>query len=229
MTGGDLSRPPRPMTNIGAMRERSVAQMIETLSQVWAHPDFDKSLAVITTGWVVLAPLTWAVKRWLNGRWARADVSRGICAELDDLRRALDGTDGRRYDERTIVDTSSSRPIPVFKKVRYVRAFLNCDAYDSFMYSGRLVMLDAKLVQEVQNIYQLIKHHNEYLKLLQPWFDKETETGRSMLAVTSVYLNMLDKHDAELLEKIPRLTEELEASRSLSDSLRRLFLGRRGG
>ena len=216
-------------TNIGAKRERPVAQMIKALLQAWARPDLEKSLAAITAGSVVFAPLAWAVKRWLNGRRARADVSRGIRAELDDSRKALDGTDGRRYDERTIVDTDSSCPVPVRRKIRYVQAFLNCDAYDSFLHSGRLVMLDAKQVQDIQNIYQLIKHHNEYLKLLQPLFDREIETETSMPAVTGVYLGMLDRHDAELLEKIPRLMEKLGASRSLSGRLRGLFLGRRGG
>ena len=217
------------MTNIGPGRRRPAAQMIEALLQMWAHPDFEKSLAAFTAGGVVLAPLTWAVKRWLNGRRARADVSRGIYAELCDARKALDGTDGRRYDERSIVDTGSPCPLPVHKKVRYVQAFLNCDAYDSFLHSGRLVMLDAKLVQDIQNTYQLIKRHNKYLDYLQPWFDREIETGTSMLAVTGVYFNMLDRYDAELSKKIPRLVEKLGASRSLSNRLRVLFLGRRGG
>ena len=52
------------------------------------------------------------------------------------------------------------------KKMHYVPAFLNCGACDSFLHSGRLVMLDAKLVQEIQNIYQLIKRHNKYLDYL---------------------------------------------------------------
>ena len=86
------------------MRGRTVTPMIEALVQAWAHPDFEKSMAAVTAGGVVLAPLTWAVKRWLSGRRARADVSRRIRAELDDTRRALDGTDGRRYNERTIAD-----------------------------------------------------------------------------------------------------------------------------
>ena len=221
--------PARLMTNIGPVRRRPVALMIEALSWVWIHPDFEKWTSAFTAGGVVLAPLTWAIKRWLNGRKARADVSKGIHAELGDARRALDGTDGRRYDERTIADDASPCPVPMRKKIRYVQAFLNCDAYDSFLHSGRLVMLDAKLLQDVQNTYQLIKRHNKYLDYLQPLFDREIETGMGMPAVTGVYFNMLDRHDAELLEKIPGLMEKLGASRSPSGRLRGLLLGRRGG
>ena len=71
-------------------------------------------------------------------------------------------------------------------------------------------MLDANLVQDIQNVYQRVKHHNKWLEHLMPLHDKESETGKSNLTVTNTYYSLLNKYEAELLEMIPALKKRLE-------------------
>ncbi len=83
-------------------------------------------------------------------------------------------------------------------------------------------MLNSELVQDVQNVYQRIKHHNKWLEYLMPLLDKESETGKSNLAVTSTYYDILSKYESELLDMIPALKKRLEVLASLQSRLGRL-------
>lgn len=179
------------------------------LEAVLGSPYFDQVAAAATAIGVVGAPAAWAIKRWWNGRQIKKTVAKGLCAELEDTVRALGETSRHRQLEKTIIDPESMSAIKTCKKIHCTLTFLNHDAYDSFLYSGHLMALDAGLVQEVQNVYQLVKYHNKYLKHLMPLLDRESETGEVNLTGTSTYYNILDKYESNLLETIPPLKKSL--------------------
>lgn len=159
---------------------------------------------------VVVAPAAWAIKRRYSGYRTRKMVAEGLCAELEDAMKALNGTTGHRQIKMTIIDPEATGLIKTCKRIRIVLGFLNHDSYDGFHYAGHLSVFDAGLVQDIQNVYQRIKHHNKWLEYMMPLRDKETETGKINLAVTSTYYNTLDKYESELLERIPDLKKRLE-------------------
>lgn len=195
---------------------------MESLEALLKPPFFDQWVAIITAGGVVLAPAAWAIKRVLTGHKVKKNVAEGICAELDDTVDTLGEASCHPRFKMTIIDPESTSAVKTCKKIRGTLTFLNHDAYDGFLHAGHLVTLDPELVQEIQNVYQRIKHHNKWLEHLMPLLDKESETGKSNLAVTGTYYNALSKYESELLEMIPALKKRLKAL-----TLFRLRFGRR--
>ena len=172
-------------------------------------------MAVVTAAGVIGAPVAWAAKRRYNGYQIRKTVAKGLCAELDDTTRALDGTSCHHQIKISIIDPKSNTAIKTCKKIRCTLTFLNHDAYDGFLHAGHLTALDTDLALDVQNVYMRVKYHNRWLDHLMPLLDRELETGKANVAVTSTYYDILDKHESELLEKIPVLKKRLEGLASL--------------
>lgn len=182
----------------------------EWVKEVWEWPYFDQGVATVTALGVIGAPAVWAIKRRWNGHQTRKTAAKGLCAELEDTMKALGDASRHQQFEETIIDPETTSGIKTCKKIRWTLAFLNHDAYDGFLHAGHLAMLDAELVQEIQDIYQLIKRHNMWLEYMMPLRDKESETGEANLAVTSTYYDILDKHECKLLETIPGIEKRLE-------------------
>jgi len=156
--------------------------------------------AIFTIGIIIIAPLTFLIKRWFNRRAERADVSKSLHGELKDALDALDGTSKRQVMEIEIGGI----------KKYYTLAFMNYDMYDSLIFSGRIQSINHNLQQKIQDIFRRVKGHKEYLKLTMQLRDTAAINDKDITNITDPYYCLIADYESELEEMIPPVMEELE-------------------
>jgi len=157
--------------------------------------------SLFTIGVIIIAPLTYLIKRWFRNRSDRSDVSRSLHAELKDAQDALDGTSKRQVMEIEINGV----------KKYYTLVFMNYDIYDSFIFSGQIKSLNHNLQQKIQDIFRLIKKHKEYLELTIRLKDMAAINNyKDIRKITDPYYDIIAKYESELEETIPKMMKELE-------------------
>lgn len=94
---------------------------------------------------------------------------------------------------------------------RYVitNQFLNHDVYGSLVNSGKINFLKHRLQQQVQNIFRMIKMHNQYLQTIKHILiqdvDEETRIARWL-----PYYKISVDYEEDLLEQIPSILQNLK-------------------
>lgn len=157
--------------------------------------------SLFTIGVIIIAPLTYFIKKWLRDRSDRADVSRSLHAELKDALEALDGTAKRQVMEIEINGV----------KRYYTLVFMNHDMYDSFIFSGQIKSLNHDLQQKIQDIFRRIKKHKEYLELTIRFNDIAViNNNKDIRKITDPYYDIIAKYETELEDDIPKMMKELE-------------------
>ena len=162
--------------------------------------------AIFTIGIIIIAPLTFLIKRWFNRRAERADVSKSLHGELKDALDALDGTSKRQVMEIEIDGT----------KMYYTLTFMNYDMYDSLIFSGKIQALNHDLQQKIQDIFRRIKGHQQYLKYTAQLRDNGVLHGINLDKTTNPYYALIAHYESELEALIPEAMEELEKNFSSS-------------
>lgn len=77
-----------------------------------------------------------------------------------ELRDTLEAIRGEKYPQ-DLLDFKLGD-----KKATYTNRFLNHGIYDGLVYSGQIAFLDYEIQHSIQEIFDMIKYHNYYLKLV---------------------------------------------------------------
>lgn len=162
--------------------------------------------SLFTVGVIIIAPITFVVKRWLNKKTERAEVSKSLHEELKDALEALDGTVGRQVMEIEVDGI----------KKYYTLTFMNYDMYDSLIFSGKIQALNYDLQQKIQDVFRRIKGHKEYLKYTAQLRDNAKLYEKNMDETTNPYYALIANYESELEELIPEVMKELEKNFSSS-------------
>lgn len=123
-------------------------------------------------------------------------ASRNLYGELYDTLHAIEGDE---FPEDLIDVTVNDR------KITFTNRFLNHDIYDSLVFSGEIKFLDYEIHQKIQDIFNMIKRHNYYLRLTIENRDDDKISKTVML-----YYELLDKYERRLLKDIPDMIKQLE-------------------
>ncbi len=155
--------------------------------------------AIVTIFSLILSPLVYFIKRWNNEKAETKRASGNICRELRDTLESLDRS---KFRNESIDFTTKDG-----KKVYFMNRVLNHDFYDSLISSGKINFLDPDLQQHVQNIFKLIKRHNEHLKIAEKIrIDKQ----ESFPEETHIYHIWMERDERMLLQDIPVLIKNIE-------------------
>lgn len=162
--------------------------------------------SLFTVAAIIIAPIAFFTKRWLNKKTERAEVSKSLHEELKDALEALDGTAGRQVME---IEVGGD-------KKYYTLTFMNYDMYDSLIFSGKIQALNHDLQQKIQDIFRRIKGHQEYFKYATQLSDNAKLAGKNMDKTTISYYELLATYETELEQLIPDVMKELEKNFSSS-------------
>lgn len=88
---------------------------------------------------------------------------------------------------------------------------LNHDFYDSLVFSGKINFLPTIIQQKTQDVFQLIKDHNSFIRSIR-YIEDRASLDEDIEPKTRVYYKALDKVETELLAEsgIPSLKTKLE-------------------
>ncbi len=125
-------------------------------------------------------------------------ITRNLYGELNDGKEGL--------DEKIYQNDLKVMKMQGKNDVYFMNRFLNHDIYDSLVNSGQINFLTYELQQEMQNIFNMIKNHNYYLRLTSELKDKEKEISESSYS----YYETLDNYEKILLKSIPDMMDRLK-------------------
>lgn len=155
--------------------------------------------AIITIISLSASPFVYFIQKWHGDNAERKRASRNLCRELIDTLESL--------DRKKFSDNALYFKIDNGKEVFFMNRTLNHDFYDSLIFSGKINFLKHDLQQQVQNIFNQIKTHNEYLKLTQNLtFGKQEQFPEE----THVFYIWMDDNEQKLLKDIPIMIKKLE-------------------
>ncbi len=124
-------------------------------------------------------------------------VKKNLYGELADTLYAIEGDKFPKDLFDLIVDNH---------KITFTKRFLNHDIYDSLVFSGEIKFLDYEIHQTIQDIFNMIKYHNHYLRLVV-----ESQTHNDKIQESAIpYYIMRDRYEQQLIEKIPIMMSKLE-------------------
>ena len=156
--------------------------------------------SVLTAGAVVIAPLSYVIKRWHTGRVERKTISKSLYIELQNALRVLDGTVKRQVME---IDVKGD-------KIHYTLAFIHHDMYDSLIFSGKIQLLDGATQQEIQNAFRMIKKHQEYLQYVSRLNDQSKMQNVNADKTAILYYEVIAKYELEIERVIPEIMKKLK-------------------
>ena len=128
-------------------------------------------------------------------------ASSNICRELLNTFDALDRT--KHPDESKSFKTDTG------KEIFFMNRIFNHDFYDSLIFSGKINFLEPELQQPLQDIFRMIKEHNEYLRLTKRIkHDKEKQPPKE----THIFYIWMNEYEEKLLVHIPEMMNRLEST-----------------
>lgn len=128
----------------------------------------------------------------------RTRVSKNLYGELKDTLNTLEWRRNEDKDPGMEVKIDGQR-------YTFTNQFLNRDVYDSLIRSGKINFLKYELQQQVQNIFTMIKRHNEYVQVTGYNISQPDE-----LKKFAPHYKMMERYEEDLLEHIPDVLEKLE-------------------
>ena len=155
--------------------------------------------AVATILSLTFVPSFYFLDIYRTKRDERTRISRNLYGEFTDT---LDTLKWRTGDGKTSSDTLGA------KKMKHVvtNKFLNHDVYDSLINSGKINFLQYELQQQVQNIFRMIKRHNQYLQITGDTLNR----GENKSANLRPYYEMMETYEQDLLQQIPDILQKLK-------------------
>ena len=164
---------------------------------------FDRLAPFMTSISVALAPFVYFLKTKRNENNERTRASQNLYTELDNTLNAL--------DEKAHPDNFKMVEFEGRKKYYFINCMLNHDFYDSLVFSGKINFLPTGIQQQTQDVFQMIKDHNSFIRSIR---DIEDNAGLDEDASpkTERYYEALHKVEVDLLAErgIPSLKTKLE-------------------
>lgn len=154
------------------------------------------SIATILS--LTLVPLLY----FLNWFDERTRISRNLYGELKDT---LDTLESRKHPGYPVMKVEVETDDGQKHTHTYTNRFFNHDVYDSLVSSGKINFLKYELQQIVQNIFKMIKQHNEYLSTIMDVCDHAS----SKTSLASYYA-IMDEYEQDLMGQIPNILIKLE-------------------
>ena len=97
------------------------------------------------------------------------------------------------------------------KKYLFINRMLNHDFYDSLVFSGKINFLPTELQQKTQDIFQMIKDHNLFIRTIRT-IEDHASLGEDVSPRTKRYYEALHGVEVQLLAEdgISMLKTELK-------------------
>ena len=189
---------------------------------MWEGEILGKWASIVTILSLVGAPIAYFVKQ--DDREKEKEIEkereRKLAEAMERERKLAEAMERRRTSKNLygeLFDTLSAIKGGTFPKdlidvnigsktFTFTNRFLNHDIYDSLIFSGGIKFLDSELLQKTQNIFNMIKNHNHYLRLALDNRGKDNKVSKT----TMQYYVLLDKYERQLLDEIPRVMDHLE-------------------
>ena len=86
---------------------------------------------------------------------------------------------------------------------------MNHDACDSLINSGKINFLRYELQQRVQNIFRMIKQHNQYIQSIIDLANQNIDEKRKM-ELSLPYYKMMIEYERDLLNDIDTILKKLK-------------------
>ena len=173
---------------------------------MWEDDFLSKWASIATIISLILFPANYFLNQNTTKREQKQQVidernlaSRNLYGELHD---ALQAITGKKYP-KNLFDVSIDGTTLTF-----TNRFLNHDIYDALIFSGKIGFLRYELQQQIQNVFQKIKHHNYYLKYIAELWDKDK--CNKIPKNTIPYYQLLDSDEKLLLNEIPIIIKKLK-------------------
>lgn len=163
--------------------------------------EWDFTVNVATLVPLVIAPIAYFVKRFLEKRSHNRLVSRNLYGELQD---GLNTLTKHKLTSRYYSN----------QKYEFLAKYLNHDIYDSLITSGQINFLDYELQQKVQDVFTKIKDHNRYLNkliTLEEEIEKNDAHHENITPIIVKYCNLLIKFEGDIKKTIPSITDGLKS------------------
>ena len=164
---------------------------------------FDRLAPFMTSISVALAPFVYFLKTKHNENSERTRASQNLYTELDNTLTAL--------DEKVYPDNFKMVEFEDGEKYFFINRMLNHDFYDSLVFSGKINFLPTKIQQQTQDVFQLIKDHNLFIKSIKN-IEDNASLNEDVSSKTKRYYAALHRIEIELLAQrgIPSLKIKLE-------------------
>lgn len=163
----------------------------------------ERLAAVVTTFSLTLAPIMYFVKQRHSDKTESQRVAAALYGELDN---ALSGLDPDKHTDLRAVDIRG-------RTIYFMSRLFNHDIYDSLVNSGKITFVDAKIQQDVQDVFQHIRDHNGALVRIR----EMEESGRDHSRAHHLYLKLGDS-ERVLLNSIPAVMRNLKETYSVPTS-----------
>ena len=165
--------------------------------------DFENFALLMTSISVALAPFVYFLKTKHKENSERTRASQNLYTELDNTLKALD--EKAHPDNFKVVEFEDG------KKYYFINRMLNHDFYDSLVFSGKINFLQSNIQQLTQDVFQLIKDHNSFIKRIR-YIEDSVDSDEAVLSKTRRYYEALHRTEAELLAErsIPLLKTKLK-------------------
>lgn len=97
------------------------------------------------------------------------------------------------------------------EKYYFVNRMLNHDFYDSLVFSGKINFLPTRIQQQTQDVFQLIKDHNSFIRNIRD-IEDNVGSAKDISSKTKRYYEALHRAKVELLAErgIPSLKTKLK-------------------
>ena len=158
--------------------------------------------SILTAGAVVIAPLSYVIKRWHTNKTERKTISKSLCTELQNVMHVLDGTIKRQVMEVDVKD----------KKMYYTLAGMHYDMYDSLIFSGKIQLLDDVMQQKLQDVFRMIKKRQEYLHHILLLRDQSKIHNADIDEIADPYYEPLANHESKIGQLIPKIMKEIKGN-----------------
>ncbi len=172
-----------------------------TWDYIWEDEYLGKWASAITIISVGIAPAWYFWTKYQNEKDERKRASENLHTELVDTLESLDRV--KYFDDADSFHTDDGQ------EIFYMNRNFNHDFYDSLISSGNINFLRTELQQQVQNIFNQIKTHNDYLDLCKKIQD--TESTQEIPKKAYRYYEWMDENEVKLEKDIPKILKKLKA------------------
>lgn len=130
-------------------------------------------------------------------------ASENLYNELEDAVNALNSNDPKNWLYANIKEKDGS-----VKTVYFINKRFNHDFYDSLIFSGKINFLESKIQQPIQDIFKLIKIHNEYLTHANHLIMERTDS--TVPNDVFVYCEWMHENEPKMEKSIQDMMEKLK-------------------
>ena len=96
------------------------------------------------------------------------------------------------------------------KKMYYTLAVIHYDMYDSLIFSGKIQLLDNAMQQEIQNVFRMIKEHQEHIHHILLLTDQSKIHNTDIVKITNPYYELIAKYELTMEQLIPKIMKKLK-------------------